>query len=139
MAPAVHAAAALGVADHLGATLRPIAAVAEDVGADTVALGRLLRALAAVGLVRLDGACVALTHAGARLRSDTPASLRPRALLAGPRIQWAWGQLAECVRTGATAGKLLEGVDDPFAWFEERPAQQARLNAAVAEATSRVA
>jgi hypothetical protein len=139
MAPAVHAAAALGVAEALGADPRPVAAVAEAVGADAGALRRLLRALAAVGLVRWDGDAVAITPAGARLRADAPGSLRPRALLAGPGIQSAWAQLADCVRTGATAGKLVDGVDDPFAWFEERPDQQARLNEAVADSTRQVA
>jgi orsellinic acid C2-O-methyltransferase len=134
---ALNAAATLNVADALAGGPRPAASVAETVGADPVTLARLLRALVTIGLLRQreDGA-YELTPVGALLRTDAPDRFRDQILLNGSeRALKSWIHFVDCVRTGATAAKIVEGVDDPFAWFAERPEEQARFDAAMAEGT----
>jgi hypothetical protein len=137
---AIYAAAALGLADALGDDECPPAAVADAVGADPVAVARLMRALATVGLLAQgDGGGYALTPLGRLLRADDPDSVRHGVLLTlGPAAWRSWGALAECVRTGDTAAKLLDGHDDPFAAFDS-PEEQDGFNRAMAEGTRRAA
>jgi len=98
---AIHAAAALGVADRLATGPRDAAALAAEVGAAPGQLRRLLRALTALGLVRaLDGDRWELTPLGTPLRSDVPDSLRSYAVLHGGQLWGLWGRLPEAVRSG---------------------------------------
>ena len=141
VAHALYATAVLGVPDALGDELLPAAAVAASVGADPVAVERLLRALVTIGLVEQgsDGG-YALTPLGSLLRSDTEASLRNPVLLGGsPGSMRAWGQLAECIRTGSTAAKLLEGIDEPFAPIADDSPEQRVFDSAMAEGTRQMA
>lgn len=137
---AVYAAATLGVADALAAGPRPVAAVAAATGTHPGAVRRLLRALVTVGLVeQADADAYALTPLGDLLRPDEPLSVhRSVALTLGPGAWRAWGELAGCVRTGATAGRLLDGQDDPFADLGG-PDEQATFDRAMAEGTRRIA
>jgi DNA-binding IclR family transcriptional regulator len=79
----LHAGAALGVFDHLGQDEAiGAAALAPKVGADPALLYRLMRALAAIGLLAEDDQRgFRLTEAGTLLRDDHPHSLRAMALL----------------------------------------------------------
>ncbi|WP_280382819.1 methyltransferase [Nocardia wallacei] len=102
---AVHAAAALGVADALAAGPRTRGELARAVGADEDALGRLLRLLASYGIFarRRDGR-YALTPAARALCRDAPVSLRDAALFFGSATHRAhWSRLADAVRTGTPA------------------------------------
>jgi hypothetical protein len=109
---AIHAAAALGVADALAGGPRRSADVAHAVDADPAAIERLLRALVVLQLcTATDDGAFALTPLGRCLRSDTPDSVRAWVLLiGGPRCWSSWGRLAECVRTGRSV-PALEGRD----------------------------
>ena len=79
----LYVAARLGIADLLADGSRTADDLARATGCDTSALRRVLRDLAALGVVeeRSDGA-VALSRAGSWLRRDDPLSLQPLALLA---------------------------------------------------------
>src|SRR5580658_7170881 len=80
---AVYLAAELGVADLLAAGPRPAAALARATGTDEAALYRVLRLLAALGvLTEPEPRSFGLTIMGDRLRSDAPACMRNWAMLA---------------------------------------------------------
>jgi hypothetical protein len=107
----VHAATRLGVVDLLAAGPRTAENLAEALGVNAGALQRLLRAMAALGLLaHLDGSRFALTGTGARLRAGVPGSLRAVALLSGERSYRAWGGLLHSVRTGETAFRHVFGT-----------------------------
>jgi hypothetical protein len=109
---AIHAAAALGVADVLAGGAKQSAAIARDVDANPDALHRLMRALVAIGICTVsDDGAFALTPLGTCLRSDTADSVRDWVLLIGGERVWAsWGRLVECIRTGRSVPEL-EGRD----------------------------
>lgn len=102
---ALYAAARLGLADRLNASPRPAAEVAAEVGADPDALQRLLRFLAAAGVVEERApASFALTPLGEGLRRDVEDSLAAVVLqFASPWQQRSWAALEHSVRTGAPA------------------------------------
>lgn len=101
---AIHAAAALGVADRLASGARATGEIAVETAADATAMRRLLRALATLGLVRaLPGDRWELTALGEPLGTDTPGSLHAYALLHGRQLWSRWGRMPEAVRTGAAA------------------------------------
>lgn len=96
--------ATLGVPDALGTGRADAETLAQLVRADPAALHRLLRALCAFG-VFTEGAdgTFGLTELGATLRSDTPGSALPTALLAASEVGEAWHALPTTVRTGKPA------------------------------------
>ena len=107
----VYVAARLGVADLLAGEPRTAEDLAEALRVDAGALHRILRALAALGLLaHLGGSRYALAAPGARLRDGVPGSLRAVALLAGERSYRAWGGLLHSVRTGETAFRHVFGM-----------------------------
>jgi SAM-dependent methyltransferase len=136
VAPAVCAAAELGVADALAGGPRDADALAEVVGAHPGALYRLLRALADLGVLReLEGRVFALTEAGELLRRDHPESLRGFAVMLGSR--WhrrAWSGLADAVRTGESAFERAFGP--AFAYFRDHPEAGEVLNDAMTSVSS---
>ena len=114
LAQALYIAAQLGVADLLAAESRGVDELADATGADRRSLHRLLRMLAGEGVVRevRDGE-FALTPLGDTLRSDSPDSVRDRALyLAAPEVWAAWGAMRESIMTGEAAFERLHGA--PF-------------------------
>ncbi|QIS18629.1 methyltransferase [Nocardia terpenica] len=109
---AIHAAAALGVADALAERPRDATDLARAVGADVDALTRLLRLLTSYGIFtrRRDGT-YALTSAGRALCRDSPTSLRDAALFfgSGPHRRH-WTHIVDAVRTGQPVGQALDGM-----------------------------
>jgi hypothetical protein len=124
----VIAATRLGVPDALGKGARTSAQVARQTGTRPDMMHRLLRALAAFEVVRdLGEGKFELTPVGDCLRADAPSSVRPLALMYGSDSSWeACGQLAECVRTGHTAYRILHDVDNLFPYLDKHP-EQARI------------
>src|SRR4051794_6627446 len=110
---AIHAAATLGVADHLADGPRASDDLAVAVGAHAPSLYRVLRALAAVGVLREeDGRRFALTPVGDCLRSDAAEPVGRWAAFVGRPYVWrAWDGLLDAVRTGENAFERLHGVD----------------------------
>jgi hypothetical protein len=133
---AIHAAAQLGVADALADGPQPSAAVAAAVGANPGAVHRLLRALATIEVcAERDDGRFELTVLGRCLRSDAPDSVRSWALLMGGQMVWpCWGRLAESVRTGEPAPKLMDGLDT-FEHMRRHPAEMAIFNRSMEELT----
>jgi hypothetical protein len=108
---AIHVAATLAVADLLASGPMSSAALATATKTHPQALYRLLRALAAVGVLNEDAERnFSLTPVGAHLRSDIAGSCAPMAELMGLHSVWAaWGDLAYAVRTGNTAFDHVHG------------------------------
>lgn len=103
--------AELGIADELALGPASAATLAQRRGAHEPSLGRLLRALASVGILAeaRDGT-FAQTELSATLRTDAPGSLREVARLGGHPLHWAaWGKLLHSVRTGETAFDAAHG------------------------------
>jgi hypothetical protein len=81
-----------------------------------------------------------LTRLGECLTSDAPDSVRSWALLWGGPMMWpSWGHLADCVRTGEMAPKLLEGVESSFELMERYPEDEEHFNRSMSELTRGVA
>ena len=108
---AVYVAARLGIADRLHDSPRSSADLAAETGAHGPTLERLLRALAAIEMVRRrpDGA-FELTATGSLLRKDTPDSLHAWVLHWGGTCWPVWGQLLHSVTTGDSARPLVSGT-----------------------------
>jgi hypothetical protein len=97
--------AELGVADELADGPLDVAELARRCEADEGALRRVLRELAAMGLVRRAGDDrYDLTQRGNALRSDVPGSLRSSIRMLGEESLWyAMGNLPATVRAGRSA------------------------------------
>lgn len=109
---ALHAAAALDIADRLADGPVSVEDLAAATGAHGPSLYRLLRMLAGAGVFteEADGR-FALTALGATLRSDRPDSVRDWALCVGARQPWeAWGRLRETVMSGEPGFVLAHGM-----------------------------
>jgi hypothetical protein len=129
---AIHVAAQLGLADRIAAGTRTSDELAAQVDAQPDALYRLLRALAAVGLLDEDGdRSFSLTPVGERLRSDVPGSLHGWAQFVGRPSFWqAWGALLHSVRTGENAFRHVHG-EDVWSYRAQRPEESVAFDAAM--------
>jgi hypothetical protein len=105
--------AELGIADLLRDGARDSDDLARSTQSHAPTLYRILRFLAAVGVVEeVAPRRFTLTSLGAPLRPDAPGSVRSwiRFLLLRD-VHWLpWGRLLETVRTGATAFELVHGM-----------------------------
>ncbi|HEY0700659.1 MAG TPA: methyltransferase dimerization domain-containing protein, partial [Micromonospora sp.] len=101
-ARAVHAAAVLGLPDHLADKPRTAAELAAATDTDPCSLARLLRTLAGVGLLRSDAeGRYTPTPLGDALRSDVPGSLASWSPVElGEAHHATWGLLVDSVRSG---------------------------------------
>ncbi len=107
----IFATTALGVFDALRVGARTVADLARTVGADLDTLRRVLRALAALGLLGETGhERFELASAGRLLCSGEPGSLRGEALNRGLRDR-AWTALVDGIRTGQTPLYSVFGAD----------------------------
>lgn len=124
---AMSVATGLGVPDLLAGGPRSAEDLAEAAGADPAALYRLLRALAALGLLaeRDEGPArtFALTELGGLLRSDAPGSLAGWAAFVSRPYYWAaWGDLGHAVRTGESPFEAQHG-EGIWSWRGRDPAE----------------
>lgn len=111
-ARAVFVCAELGLADHLAGGPLTATTLAERTGTDPRALYRLLRALAAAGLLehRADD-LFSLTALGEALRADVPGSVRNGVLMFHQPMFWrSWEALRHSVETGQPALDHLFGA-----------------------------
>lgn len=136
---AIHVAAVLGVADYMDTVPRPSDEIAAAVGAHSGALYRLLRALAAIGVLREDDdRRFSLTAMGERLRSNAELSMKPFATFIGQAYLWhTWEHLLHSVKTGENAFRTIHGMDI-WAYRERHPEQNAIFNAAMTGSAHRV-
>jgi hypothetical protein len=104
-ARAIHAAATLGLADLLDDGPRDAGDLARATGTHAPTLYRLLRALAAAGVLEHTADDrFALTPVGATLRARAPDSTRPGVMMFHHPMFWrSWEELLYSVRTGRPA------------------------------------
>ena len=112
LSQAIHVAAVLGIADLVADGPRSSDELAEATGTDPTALYRLLRTLAAFGLLlEDDGRRFSLAELGDPLRSDHPESVAGWAAFVGRRnVRDAWSSLLGSIRTGENAFRLEHGI-----------------------------
>jgi hypothetical protein len=109
----LHVAARLDVGDRLAGGPRSADELAAETATHAETLYRLLRALAAVGVLReSDGRRFELTELGEGLRSDVAGSVHGWALMIGRPMHWnTWSSLVESIRTGENTFRLVHGTD----------------------------
>jgi hypothetical protein len=107
---AVYVAAELGLADRLAGGPKTAEELAFETGTNARPLGRLLRALATVGIFSEgDDRRYALTPLAEPLRSDVPGSQRAMVLMMVGQFYRAWGDLLGSVRTGRPVFEAIHG------------------------------
>jgi SAM-dependent methyltransferase len=118
----LYVAADLGIADHLANGSLTAQVLAGRSGSHPDALARLLRALVALGITKLEGEDLfALTPTGELLRSDVPGSIRATIrFLAGPWAWRAWENLPHSVRSAQPAFDQAWGMSN-FDYWERHP------------------
>lgn len=104
-ARAISAAAELKLADRLAGGARSADDLAQETGAHAPSLYRLLRALAAAGvLAHTEDDRFTLAPLGELLREDAPGSVRPAVMMFHHPMFWrSWEGLLDSVRTGVPA------------------------------------
>jgi hypothetical protein len=137
---AIYVATSLGIPDLLGHGPRRSSDLAAMTGCNRRALYRVLRALAAVGILHEDRSDkFALTPLGMELRSEAPGSRHAWASFVGrPSVWGAWGELLHTVRTGENAFRHVHGMDT-WQFRAACPQESAIFDAAMRENTSRLA
>lgn len=132
----VFVAAALRIPDLIAGGDADAASLAGRTGIDPDPLGRVLRGLAAAGvLTEEDGGRYGLTAAGEALREDAPGSLRPFALAAGNVWYEAWSAFLPALRAGEVAFERVHG-SSLFAWNAEHPEAGDAFNRLMVAATT---
>ncbi|MFI7100697.1 ArsR family transcriptional regulator [Streptomyces sp. NPDC050161] len=130
------AATRLEIVEKIGDAERTADELSAACAAQPQAMGRLLRALAALGVLaeRTPGR-YAVTPAGEALDSRHPDSLHAFVrLFTDPVVLRAWELLDESVRTGETSFDGIFGADF-FAHLAERPELSEQFNSAMSQVT----
>jgi hypothetical protein len=111
--------------------------LAKEVGANSKALFRLMRHLAAVGIFTHDkSGKFGLAPLGELLCTENPESMRYGAIFAGEENYKATGNLLHSVRTGETAFDHLYGKGH-FEWMAENADASSTFNKAMAQSLRR--
>jgi SAM-dependent methyltransferase len=134
---AVSAVAALGIADRLADGPMTAAQLARATQAHEPSLYRVLRLLAALGvLTEHDHRSFSLTILGERLRADAPASMRSWALLFGDAgVLPPFEPITEIIRTGKPGVDIAYGMG-PFEYLAAHPDLARKFQAAMSERTA---
>jgi hypothetical protein len=137
---AISVVASLGIADLLAAGPRGVAELATATGSHPGSLYRLLRMVAAAGVLSEDGdRTFALTELGQLLRSDVPGSLVGYATFVGrPYHLEAWAGLDHSVATGENAFVAVHG-ERVWEWRAHEPAESAIFDRAMLSLTGGLA
>ena len=136
---ALHVLVRLGIPDRLARGPRSSADLAAETNAHEPSLYRLLRAVAALGVLNeMDGHRFALTELGEALRSDVPGNLAGWTEFVGRPYHWsAWARLLEGVMTGEHAFRLEHGMS-VWEYRQQHPDELAIFNRAMNSATSTI-
>jgi hypothetical protein len=117
------AAARLGVADALGDAERSASEIASVCKADPSSMYRLLRVMAALGLLdETSPQHFRLTRMGQSLRKDVPESAWSAVVFWADLLADFWSQLGECVRSGQNATQVMEQANRRSRWSQDREA-----------------
>jgi O-methyltransferase domain/Dimerisation domain len=121
---ALFVAVQLRVADHVAERPLDRFELATATGTEAVALGRLMRALCALGVFsESHSGHFSLGPVGHFLRSEVPASYRAAVVFQAGAVRWrCWSDLLETVRTGANASERLFGKQ-LFEFYAANPEQ----------------
>ena len=140
LSQAIHAAAELGIADLLAEGPRASEELAAITETHAPSLYRLLRALAAFGVLREEPERrFALTRLGDPLRRDAPDSVHGWAAFIGRPYFWqVWGNLLHSVRTGETGYAHAFGTD-AWSYRAAHPEESAIFDAAMTSNSRRSA
>jgi hypothetical protein len=117
---AIHAAARLGIADHLAGGSATSAELAALTDSDEDFLRRLLHYLVSLGVLEGAGDAFALTDKGQLLRTGTPGSFHHLALLYGGIFYQSFAALHNTVRTGISGFQQVFGMA-PFEYMSSHP------------------
>jgi hypothetical protein len=132
--------AELALPDRIAEGPRSARELAAELGCDADALGRLMRACAAVGIFQADEAGrFGLTPLGQLLRADVLGSMRDFAIAETAPGHWLpWGRLRDAVRTGKrqTLSALGREIFDHYA---QTPAEAAAFTGAMQNLSALVA
>jgi hypothetical protein len=131
-------AARLGLADELAGGPRSAAELAAATGARPEPVRRILRGLAAEGVLAEEDGRFALTELGGALRSDAPDSLRGAAIARGELYYGAVGQLIDAVRGDGVPFERAHG-ETFFEYLAERPDEAVRFHRSMADRSRREA
>lgn len=136
---AVYVAARLGLSDLLAVAPRTVADLARSTSTHEPTLGRLLRALASVGIYEQDAeGRFANTELGELLRADVPGSIEGWAAFAGRMHHWqAWAGLHDSVLTGDNAFTTVHGTS-VWEYRQQRPEEQVAFDRAMTSRTRAV-
>lgn len=131
--------ARLGIPDLLARGASDAGTIAGATGTHAPTLYRLLRTLAAAGVLREDDqGRFSLTAAGAYLASDHAESLAGWvSLIDRPTMREAWANLEHSIRTGENSFRALHG-EDVWEWRRHEPDEQAIFNRAMASLSAGV-
>src|SRR5579884_3630200 len=131
VAQAVYVAARVGLADLLADGPKSADDLASRTGTHRPSLYRLLRMLAAHGVLTESAPYqFALTPVGALLASGGSDSMRDAVLMWGSEHFWqSVGDLLHAVQTGESAVQHLFGVATPFEYYDSHPNVGAMMNA----------
>jgi len=135
----IMAAARLGIPDLLAAGPADTATLAMATDAHPPTLYRLLRALAAAGVLHeTDDGRFSLTEAGSYLASGTPGSVSSWVKLNdAPTMREAWANLEHSIRTGENSFEALRG-ESVWEWRGHEPGQVTVFNRAMADLSAGV-
>jgi hypothetical protein len=136
---AIHVLVRLGIPDQLAGGPRSATDLAATAGAHEQSLYRVLRALAAIGLLNeLPDRRFALTELGETLRSDVPGSLAGWAAFVGRPYEFeAWARLYDGVMTGEHAFRIAHGIG-PWEYRQKDPEEVAVFNRAMNSLTAAI-
>jgi O-methyltransferase len=131
---AISCVAQMGIPDLLEAGPKSAEELAGEIGAHPVALYRLMRATACVGVLSegADGKFSQTAMSGV-LRTNANPSLRAFATMGGR--EWhgrGWSELEYCVRTGKQAPEKIYG-EPIFKYLEQRPEEARIFNQAMTD------
>ena len=128
---AISVAARLGISDVLATSPQTLSELARSTGADVPSLGRLMRALTALGLYTDDSGTFANTELGAALRVDAPRSVAGWARFIGTGSYWqTQAALEQSVRSGETAFSIVHG-EPVWEYRARHPEEQDAFDAAM--------
>jgi O-methyltransferase domain/Dimerisation domain len=134
----LYVAAKLGVADLLANGPRTVEDLAKATDADSRSLGRVLRALASVGVfTEANRGEYALTPLASLLRTGTPDSMHALAIMYAEEQYRAWGDILHSVRTGKTAFDQQFGMTY-FSYLAQHPDADRVFNQAMSGWTTQL-
>lgn len=131
---AVYVATKLGVAEVLADGEKNIDDIAQEVGAHSTSLYRVLRSLASLGVfTETKARTFANTAVSDVLRAGVPGSMRDSMIFMGEPWHYnVWGNMLHSAKTGGTAWKKTYG-EEVFNWFAKNAEASEIFNGCMSE------